>query len=40
MGTDRFEAHDYYLMDEFLSEEQIMIRSAAREWLKQENQLQ
>ncbi|MFQ3326188.1 MAG: glutaryl-CoA dehydrogenase [Salibacteraceae bacterium] len=36
MGTDRFEAHDYYLMDEFLSEEQIMIRSAAREWLKQE----
>ena len=36
MGTDRFEAHDYYLMDEFLSDEQIMIRSAAREWLKQE----
>ena len=36
MGTDRFEAHDYYLMDEFLTEEQIMIRSAARDWLKQD----
>lgn len=36
MSTDRFQAHDYYLMDEFLTEEQKMIRSAARDWLKQE----
>ncbi len=36
MSTDRFQAHDYYQMDEFLTDEQKMIRSAARDWLKQD----
>ncbi len=34
--ADRFQGHDYYLMDEMLTEEQKMIRDAAREWLKAE----
>ena len=36
MSTDRFEAHDYYLMDELLTEEQKLIREAARAWVKKE----
>ncbi len=35
-SSDRFEAHDYYLMDEFLSEEHKLIRDSVRSWLKKE----
>ncbi|HRX28754.1 MAG TPA: acyl-CoA dehydrogenase family protein [Saprospiraceae bacterium] len=34
--TDRYQAHDYYLMDEFLSEDHLLMREAVREWVKQE----
>ncbi len=33
---DRFQAHDYYLMDELLTEEHKLIRSSVREWVKKE----
>ncbi|MGY8952015.1 MAG: acyl-CoA dehydrogenase family protein [Flavobacteriales bacterium] len=33
---DKYEAHDYYLIDELLTEEQKLIRQSAREWLKAE----
>jgi glutaryl-CoA dehydrogenase len=33
---DRFQGHDYYLMDELLSDEQRMARDAVRDWVKQE----
>ena len=36
MSADRFEAHDYYLMDELLSDEHKLIREAARAWVKKE----
>ncbi|MGQ0829244.1 MAG: acyl-CoA dehydrogenase family protein [Bacteroidota bacterium] len=36
MATDRFEAHDYYLMDELLTEEHKLIRETARAWVKKE----
>ena len=36
MSTDRFQAHDYYLMDEMLTEEHKLIRDAARAWVKKE----
>ena len=36
MATDRFEAHDYYLMDEMLSDEHKLIRESARAWVKKE----
>lgn len=36
MGTDRYEAHDYYLMDELLSDEHKLIRDSARAWVKKE----
>ena len=34
--ADKFEAHDYYLMDEMLSEEHKLIRESVRAWLKKE----
>ncbi len=34
--TDRFEAPDYYQLDELLSEEHLLVRSAVRDWVKQE----
>tara|TARA_B110000444_G_scaffold159677_1_gene149313 strand:+ start:40 stop:1218 length:1179 start_codon:yes stop_codon:yes gene_type:complete len=34
MATDLFQAPDYYNLDELLSEEHIMVRDAAREWVK------
>lgn len=34
MATDRFEAHDYYLMDELLTDEHKLIRETARAWVK------
>ncbi|MBD78820.1 MAG: acyl-CoA dehydrogenase [Crocinitomicaceae bacterium] len=33
---DKYEAHDYYLLDELLSDEQKLIRQSARDWLKAE----
>lgn len=33
---DRFEHHDYYLLDELLTEEHKLIRDSARSWLKKE----
>jgi glutaryl-CoA dehydrogenase len=36
MAQDRFQAHDYYLMDELLTEEYKLIRASVREWVKKE----
>ena len=36
MATDLYQAHDYYYMDDLLSEEHKMIRQAARDWVKKE----
>ncbi|MCX6274304.1 MAG: acyl-CoA dehydrogenase family protein [Bacteroidetes bacterium] len=36
MATDRFQGHDYYLMDELLTEEHKLIRSSVRDWVKKE----
>ena len=34
MSKDQFQSHDYYLMDELLSEEHKLIRDSARAWVK------
>lgn len=34
--TDNFQAPDYYLLDELLTDEQKMVRDAARAWVKKE----
>lgn len=36
MAQDRYQPHDYYLLDELLTEEQKLVRDSAREWLKKE----
>ncbi|MCB0483067.1 MAG: acyl-CoA dehydrogenase family protein [Flavobacteriales bacterium] len=36
MRTDRYQHHDYYLLDELLTDEHRMIRDAARDWLRKE----
>ncbi|KAA3646821.1 MAG: acyl-CoA dehydrogenase [Bacteroidetes bacterium] len=36
MATDRFQAPDYYLLDELLSDEHKLIRDSAREWVKKD----
>jgi len=36
MATDLFQAPDYYNLDDLLSEEHIMVRDAARDWVKRE----
>jgi len=36
MATDLFQAPDYYNLDDLLSEEHIMVRDAARNWVKRE----
>lgn len=36
MKTDMFQAPDYYHLDELLSDEQKMVRDAAREWVKRD----
>jgi glutaryl-CoA dehydrogenase len=33
---DRFQAHDYYNMDELLAEDHLLARDAVREWVKSE----
>ncbi|MFZ1703093.1 MAG: acyl-CoA dehydrogenase family protein [Saprospiraceae bacterium] len=34
--TDQYEYHDYYNIDELLSEDHLLARQAVREWVKQE----
>ena len=36
MRTDLYQGHDYYLMDEWLSEEHKLVRDPARAWVKKE----
>ena len=36
MAQDRFQGHDYYQVDELLTEEHILIRNSVREWVKKE----
>jgi glutaryl-CoA dehydrogenase len=36
MSKDLFQAPDYYQLDELLTEEHILVRNAAREWVKRE----
>jgi glutaryl-CoA dehydrogenase len=36
MAQDRYQYHDYYLVDELLTEEHILIRNSVREWVKRE----
>ncbi|MFZ3273737.1 MAG: acyl-CoA dehydrogenase family protein [Lutibacter sp.] len=36
MSQDLFQAPDYYQLDELLTEENILVRDAAREWVKRE----
>ena len=36
MSQDLFQSPDYYQLDELLSEEHILVRDAAREWVKRE----
>jgi glutaryl-CoA dehydrogenase len=36
MASDNFQTHDYYLMDELLSDEHKLIRETARAWVKKE----
>jgi glutaryl-CoA dehydrogenase len=36
MATDRFQAPDYYLLDELLTDEHKLIRDTVRDWVKKE----
>ena len=36
MRTDLYSGHDYFNMDDLLTEEHKLIRDAAREWVKKE----
>ncbi|MCC6599359.1 MAG: acyl-CoA dehydrogenase family protein [Crocinitomicaceae bacterium] len=36
MRTDLYQGHDYYLMDELLSEEQKLVRDTVRAWIKKD----
>ncbi len=36
MAHDRFQGHDYYQVDELLTEEHLLIRNSVREWVKKE----
>ena len=36
MRTDHYMGHDYYLMDELLTDEQKLVRETARNWVKKE----
>ncbi len=36
MSKDRFQGHDYYQIDDLLTEEQILIRDTVRAWVKKE----
>ena len=32
--TDQYQGHDYYLLDELLSEDHLLAREAVRDWVK------
>jgi glutaryl-CoA dehydrogenase len=36
MATDRFQSHDYYLVDELLTDEHKLVRDTVRAWVKKE----
>lgn len=36
MPQDRFQGHDYFLMDELLTEEHRLVRDSVREWVKRD----
>lgn len=36
MPTDRFQSHDYYLIDELLTDEHLLVRDAIRDFVKKE----
>ncbi|MDZ4147025.1 MAG: acyl-CoA dehydrogenase family protein [Flavobacteriaceae bacterium] len=36
MKTDQFQSPDYYQLDELLSEEHLLVRQSARDWVKRE----
>ncbi len=36
MAKDRFQGHDYYQVDDLLTEEHILIRNSVREWVRKE----
>ena len=36
MSKDQYQGHDYYFMDELLSDEHKLIRDSARAWVKKE----
>jgi glutaryl-CoA dehydrogenase len=36
MRTDQYQGHDYYMMDDLLTEEHKLVRDAARAWVKKE----
>ena len=36
MAYDRYEYHDYYQMDDLLTDEQKLVRQAARDWVSKE----
>ena len=36
MATDQFKGHDYYNVDDLLTDEHKMVRDAARDWVKKE----
>jgi len=36
MRTDLYQGHDYYMMDELLTDEHKLVRDAARAWVKKE----
>ena len=36
MAADRYQPHDFYQIDELLTDEQKLVRDSAREWLKKE----
>ena len=36
MSKDRYQGHDYYLIDELLTEEHKLIRDSVRQWVKKE----
>ena len=36
MATDQFQGHDYYNVDDLLTDEHKMVRDAARDWVKKE----
>ena len=36
MANDRYQGHDYYLLDEMLTEEHILIRDSVRDWIKKD----